>query len=285
MGYYLLDHPNPSGNKFYASRGVAKKYVVIHTAENLPDLAPPDLGAESVARYLGTTSRDASCHECVDSDSFVPMLPDNYVAWHCRGYNSTGWGLEICTQAHKWADLPADFRDRLYRAAAARARRAALALKIPLVKTSPGGAPGFFGHTEADPTRRSDPGRDFDWGYFMNLVNEIDVGVTPAPVRPPAPPAVAPGYPLGRCRRHNALMVFGPKSGPDHHVSGYYSHRDDLRRWQERMRGRGWDIGADGLYGPNTEEVCRKFQAEKRLTVDGLIGPNTWRAAWTAPVT
>ncbi len=38
----------------------------------------------------------------------------------------------------------------------------------------------------------------------------------------------------------------------------------------------------DGL---DTAEVAGKFQAEKRLAVDGKIGPDTWAAAWSAPVT
>jgi len=78
---------------------------------------------------------------------------------------------------------------------------------------------------------------------------------------------------------------FGPQSGPASSVSGYHGHRDDLHRWQERMRLRGWDIGTDGLYGPETASVARHFQREKRLVVDGLIGPATWAAAWRAPVT
>lgn len=80
---------------------------------------------------------------------------------------------------------------------------------------------------------------------------------------------------------------FGPKDGPYYSVSGYYSHRNDLKRWQQRMKDRGWvGIGTpDGLYGPKTEKVARQFQAEKGLVVDGLIGKQTWNAAWTAPIT
>lgn len=103
---------------------------------------------------------------------------------------------------------------------------------------------------------------------------------------------VAPNFPLGRCGRHGSTSYFGPKSGPDHSVSGYYNRRsngarghDGLATWQSRMATRGWNISADGLYGPKTAEVATKFQREKGLAVDGQIGPSTWRAAWTAPVT
>ncbi|MEV6526896.1 peptidoglycan-binding domain-containing protein [Longispora sp. NPDC051575] len=59
----------------------------------------------------------------------------------------------------------------------------------------------------------------------------------------------------------------------------------DVRTWQQRMAARGWSIGVDGWYGPQSASVARQFQAEKGLTVDGIVGPNTWAAAWTAPVT
>lgn len=86
---------------------------------------------------------------------------------------------------------------------------------------------------------------------------------------------------------------FGPEAGGDNSISGWYSHNADLRVFQKRMADRGWPITVDGLYGPkgatkptgNTAEVVIAFQKEKGLTPDGLIGPDTWNAAWTAPVT
>lgn len=60
---------------------------------------------------------------------------------------------------------------------------------------------------------------------------------------------------------------------------------EDVRNWQAQMAVRGWKLAVDGAYGPASEEVCRKFQTEKGLEVDGVVGPQTWAAAWTAPVT
>src|SRR5699024_5843488 len=80
----------------------------------------------------------------------------------------------------------------------------------------------------------------------------------------------APAFPLPRG------WYFGPKSGPKQSVSGYYSHRSDLRRWQQRMKDRGWSITPDGLYGSRTASVARAFQKEKGLAVDSLIGNDTW---------
>lgn len=112
-------------------------------------------------------------------------------------------------------------------------------------------------------------------------------GVAPAkpprpgvPAKKPSRPGVpAPPFPLPRG------SYFGPKSGPKQSVSGYYSHREDFRRWQQRMHDRGWVITPDGHYGPQSAGVARDFQMEKHLVVDHLIGSQTWSAAWTAPIT
>lgn len=104
--------------------------------------------------------------------------------------------------------------------------------------------------------------------------------VTSLPFGPPAPFPLPGGW------------YFGPKAGPKESVSGFYHKRSDGHRghdglmlWQTIMRRRGWNIDADGLYGPQTEHVTRLFQQEKGLAVDGLIGPITWGTAWTADIT
>ena len=90
-----------------------------------------------------------------------------------------------------------------------------------------------------------------------------------------------------------AGQYFGPEAGGPNSISGWHSHREDLKRWQQRMKDRGWTITVDGLYGPKgattpqgeTAAVAKAFQQEKGYTVDGLIGPQTWDGAWSAPVT
>jgi len=45
---------------------------------------------------------------------------------------------------------------------------------------------------------------------------------------------------------------------------------------QERLREAGYPIAIDGDFGPATEVATSHFQADKDLTVDGIVGPETW---------
>ena len=65
----------------------------------------------------------------------------------------------------------------------------------------------------------------------------------------------------------------------------------DVQAWQRRMQQRGWNLKADGWYGPLSAAACEAFQTEfahdpaPGLTVDGIVGPYTWAAAFTIPIT
>ena len=132
---------------------------------------------------------------------------------------------------------------------------------------------GFYGNDTEDAVR--------DYQYMLGVEPDGYWGpqTDAAYVRYLAEKKLAPKFPLP------SGYYFGPRKGPKQSVSGFYSHREDLRRYQTQMKKRGWNITADGLYGTNTAYVTRQFQAEKNLKVDGLIGPATWRAAWEAPIT
>lgn len=47
----------------------------------------------------------------------------------------------------------------------------------------------------------------------------------------------------------------------------------DVRDVQNRLT-----VGADGVFGPNTDRAVREFQKSKGLTADGVVGPATWAA-------
>lgn len=90
-------------------------------------------------------------------------------------------------------------------------------------------------------------------------------------IDPPVdPPTTAPPFPLA------SDGFFG---------SGGTTSGHGLDKYQRQMRNRGWTIAVDGYYGPQTADVTKSFQREKGLKVDGLVGPATWRTAWTAKVT
>ena len=78
---------------------------------------------------------------------------------------------------------------------------------------------------------------------------------------------------------------------PKRYSTWHDGHGDDtegraaIRTWQQRMRDRGWSITPDGYYGPDTHRTVGQFQAEKGLTVDHIIGPATWAAAWNSNIT
>lgn len=88
---------------------------------------------------------------------------------------------------------------------------------------------------------------------------------------PPPPPW--PGF----------SFAYDPKSPEIHDIAVWH--------WQLRMRNRGWNIAVDGWYGPDSAKVATAFQTEYEhapapgLTVDGIVGPKTWAASYTIPIT
>lgn len=87
----------------------------------------------------------------------------------------------------------------------------------------------------------------------------------------PKPPAKAPAY---------------PKIGmPLKYSGGAPKYSAAAKTWQEQMKKRGWGIAVDGYYGMASRAVCARFQEQKDLSVDGVVGPDTWAASWSAPIT
>ena len=60
-------------------------------------------------------------------------------------------------------------------------------------------------------------------------------------------------------------------------TGSYGSSGNDVKSLQILLNGLGYNCGsADGKFGAKTESAVKKFQANKKIDVDGCCGPQTW---------
>ena len=181
--YYLLANPNPNapprGNGkqgwYRPMRTLPIQGLVIHTAEAGYSVGPTDDTASRVASYFASTVRPASAHACTDSSGRVDCLPDEYVAFHARGANQSGLGLEIGYDAHLWGTNPIH-EELLLEQAAAWCAEKCVAYDIPVELVTGeqwrAGQRGITAHGYVDPARRTDPGPNFPWARFLSMVEQ-----------------------------------------------------------------------------------------------------------------
>jgi hypothetical protein len=190
-GFYLLDNPNRHGPHYYTSRRSPLLHIVLHITAGLEDLdGVDDQSAEKTARYAATTSTKVSWHAAADSDSCFYLLPAKYTAFHCVGFNASGYGLEISKRNTRWAGMPAAWTEATLRHAAKVLAPVVKAHGIPLKRLTKAqaqaGQKGFLYHSDADPSRRSDPGADFPLARLFALIEAELTPPTPAePTRRP----------------------------------------------------------------------------------------------------
>lgn len=189
--YLLTNHPsrnipraNGVGRPWYPTRNATLRIGVIHTAENLPDFNPPDMGAENVAKYGASTER-ASWHDTIDSDSWIRMLPHDHTAFHVVGYNSISVGVELATQAAKWVDTPLGWRlailENCARWVADVSTRHGIPIRFLSKADVDAGMTGFTYHSRLDPSRRTDPGESFPWPHVQGRAKAM-IGTPAVPV-------------------------------------------------------------------------------------------------------
>ena len=91
------------------------------------------------------------------------------------------------------------------------------------------------------------------------LMGKVIVPDTPDPVIPSQPSRPSNPYPMLRVSARGSAV----------------------KTAQERLIAHGYDVGsagADGWFGEGTLKAVKRFQSDKGLTVDGIIGPATWTA-------
>jgi len=252
----------PSPN--YSSRGgAATRLLVLHTAEGSRTI-------ESLGSFFAASSSGVSSHVGIDdkANTVGEYVRRDQKAWTASNANPIACQAEICAFA-AWDSAEWHRHPNMLANAAAWLAEEAAAFGIPLVRLNPQQAQSSGrgvcqhvdlgswggGHTDCGP------------GFPMDEVIAM-AGGQPGQAPPQEPPpaaGVAPPFP-------GTLLA--------NYIEGH-----GTLTWQLRMAQRGWSILCDDKYGSQSEQVCRQFQAEKGLDVDGVVGPITWSAAWTAPVT
>lgn len=181
---WLVTHPPARSQYRHPRRADPSGVIAMHTAENTPDFVAFDGGAEAVANFIRTRDTPGSYCDLVDSDSCMHLVRYLDEAFHDgTGTNPHSYGLSIATRADVWPFAPQAWRDGAIEQAAQAAGRYAHWLRdrsgivIPAVRITADQArartPGFVTHALLDPTRRSDPGRDFPWAQFLTRYTEI----------------------------------------------------------------------------------------------------------------
>jgi hypothetical protein len=119
--------------------------------------------------YAGTISwfknpsAQVSAHYVVRSSDgqITQMVAEKDVAWHARSANSTSVGIE-----HEgFIDNPSWFTDAMYLASAALTKNIADRRGIPKDRNH------IKGHSEIPGNDHTDPGPNWNWTYYMQLVN------------------------------------------------------------------------------------------------------------------
>lgn len=163
--------------------GAVIRHIVVHTNQGPnPPNQFPDLSAENLAVYLtstGNTRDPVSYHVLVDDDSLLVYLPDNQEAW--AAFSSNPIGLHLCfVGMAEWDRAEWLRHPRMLQLAADKVRQWCGAYGIPMIKLTPHDVSlnfwGIIGHVDwtigkKDGTH-SDPGPNFPWDVFINLVKQ-----------------------------------------------------------------------------------------------------------------
>ncbi|MFG2841037.1 peptidoglycan-binding protein [Streptomyces zaomyceticus] len=289
-----------SGN-YTVGRSAAISAVVIHVTQGSY--------AGSISWFQNPSSNVSAHYVIRSSDGQVTQtVRDKDTAYHARSGNAYSVGIE-----HEgYVDNPAWFTDAMYRSSAALTRHLADKYGIPKDRAH------IVGHSEVPDNDHTDPGPNWNWTYYMQLVG----GSTGVPVNLDFPaydtlrsgstgPQVAAAQALLNAQGFAAGTadgVFGTKTetavkafqgarglSPDgvvgrqswtallsagtNSVLQETSSGADVKRLQRSLTAAlGRTVEIDGSFGPSTAQAVRGFQSSRSLTVDGVVGPATWTA-------
>jgi N-acetyl-anhydromuramyl-L-alanine amidase AmpD len=256
----LIDEPSPNFEK--GREGHQPTDIVLHWM---------DSNLESADVEFDNTANQVSAHYGIEDTNEYHFVPDASTAWHAGTHaeNLISIGIEHSATPTRPASL-ATINTSINRI-------------TTLIKTIPTLSPDrIYPHNRFIATQC--PG-SLPVAYIIAHVKALLAWhPTNKPVVNPPTPTPVGNIPLVMFPLA-AGNVFGPRTGPTWQHSGYASAVDHngMAAWQTAMKARGWNITVDGYYGDQTANVCRQFQQEKGLKVDGLIGLQTWNRTRILP--
>lgn len=235
-------------------------------------------GARAIAHYFAGAGAGGSAHYVIDPGEIVQCVKDSTIAWHAppnfrslaveltdwvtlaeaRRHDRAWVGKSPAQWAARWTDRD---HQSMLRLAAGLVSCLCSTYSLPEIKLTStdliAGGRGICGHVDVSrawyQTNHIDPGADFPWTQFIGYV-------TSASDRLAVPPFPGPSTPSS---------TFSPAT----------------LAYQRRLRDRGWSIVADGIHGPKTSDVIRRFEHQMNLPLDSIGSRIVWIKLWIAPIT
>lgn len=216
--------------------------------------------AGSISWFAQTRSQ-VSAHLVLSADgnTATQMVAFANKAWHACNFNPSTIGLEMAGYAAKGFDAPEWY------AAAGVVAFLLHKYDLPPIWAKGGMGDGFCSHHDlgvvgGGHTDPCDIGAPV-WMDFISLVNKAYVLPQPASWGGAALAVPAPAAPSG----------FTPSATTRHDLAP-----PSLDWVQMRLNALGYSrLTVDGMMGPNTERAVAAFQSARGLRVDGDPGPNT----------
>lgn len=151
--------PAYSGNYAVSNRESTYpiNYVVIHTAQG---------SYAGTISWFQNPSANVSAHYVIRSSDgqITQMVREKDIGWHAGNstYNQQSIGIE-----HEgFINNPSWYTDAMYRSSAALTRNVCLKYGVPMTRSR------IIGHIEVPGATHTDPGPNWNWTYYMQLVTQ-----------------------------------------------------------------------------------------------------------------